>query len=814
METKRILIVDDDPMLAEHLRHKLESLGYACVGITGRGGEAVRLAADLKPDLVLMDIVLEGPVDGIAAAETIRRRFDIPVIYLTAYTAPDFLERAKITEPLGYIIKPVEQRELLAVLSMAFYKRSAESRLKEQARLNAALLSLSEGVLAYDLEGRVFQVNAAAEQLIGRPASELLGKDAVQVLPLRQAVAGRPWTERLLYRLEAEGRLEMEGDLDLVQAEGSSIPVRISGNRIHADDDRIVGTVLLLHDDRARKKMEERLRQAEAVYASTNEGVLVTDASYRIIDSNDAFSRISGYALDEILGQTPALLKSGRHDQAFYKAVRQVLDESGIWSGEMWNRRKDGEIFPQWLTIRAVTDSHGVVAHYVGVYADISQVKQSEERLAFLTQHDALTGLPNRLLFQAHLQHGIQQARQEDRQVAILLLDLDRFKHVNDTLGPTAGDKLLAEVAERLRQTVRSQDILARMGGDEFGLILSSQGGETVDPGLVAQKILAAMSRPVALAGHEITVSVSIGISLYPRDGIDVTALLQYAEMAMYRVKNLGKNGYQFFDHTMTAASAERFTLENQMHQALERGEFELHYQPLTRLSDNQIVGVEALLRWRHPVAGLMPPAKFIPLAEETGLIERLGLWAMHQACRQTQEWASAGLSLKVAVNVSARQFRHGLVENVAEVLQSTGLPGDRLELEITESTLMETAADSVRILDELKSLGVRLAIDDFGTGYSSLGYLKRFPVDKLKIDRSFISDIPRDHQDIAIAKAVIALAESFSLQVTAEGVETEEQWHFLRECNCHEAQGYFISPPLPAGELWEFCRRGNDRAS
>jgi diguanylate cyclase (GGDEF)-like protein/PAS domain S-box-containing protein len=811
---KRILVVEDDPAVAEHLRYQIESLGYVCAGQSPSGEAAIRLAAETRPDLVLMDIVLEGAVDGIAAAETIRRRHDIPVIYLTAYTSPDFLERAKITEPLAYLVKPCESREMRAAFAMALYKKDTEARLREQARLTAALLSLSEGVLAYDLGGGIFQANAAAGRMLGRDAGTLLRQGVQDVLNLREAATRKPMVERLLYRLETEGLLFDHHDLELVRHDGQTLPVRLSGSRIRDDHDRIVGSILLLRDDSHRKRMEENLRQAAAVYASTSEGVLITNASRIIEDCNEACTHITGYTLAELIGRTPAILKSGRQDEDFYRALWQSLSESGVWQGELWNRRKNGEIYPQWMTIRTVRNSHDEITHYVAVYADISRIRQSEEQLAFIAQHDILTGLPNRVVFQAHLEHAILRAQRETCESAVLLLDLDRFKHINDTLGHPVGDRLLVAVAERLKQLMRGPDVLARLGGDEFGVILEELCDDTRDPGVVAQKMLAALTQPFDVAGQQFGVSASIGIGVYPRDGSEVSTLMRNAEMAMYRAKEQGRNGVQFFDPAMTTASVERFTLENQLHQALERREFEVHYQPLLCLSTGRIVSTEALVRWRHPTAGLIPPLKFIPLAEESGLIESLGLWVLKEACRQTQSWQEAGATgLNVAVNLSARQFRPGLVESVAEVLRETGFPAECLELEITESVIMEAAEESVRILDALKTLGVKIAIDDFGTGYSSLSYLKRFPVDKLKIDSSFIADIPRDPHDIALVKAVIGLAGNFALRVTAEGVETLEQQRFLENCGCHTAQGYYISAPLPAGDGGEFIRRWNEQS-
>lgn len=546
-------------------------------------------------------------------------------------------------------------------------------------------------------------------------------------------------------------------------------------------------------------RAEAALRQSSAVFESTRDGVVITTLEPRIVAVNRAYTEISGYSSAEVLGRNPNLLKSGRHDPAVYQAMWASLLKAGYWQGEVWNRRKSGEIYPQWLTVSTVRDETGEASHYVGVMTDLTQLKRSEQQLEHLSHYDPLTDLPNRLLLQSRLEHAVEQARRHRGGVGVLFIDLDRFKNVNESLGHPAGDELLREIAGRLRSGLREEDTLSRLGGDEFLIVIENLASPD-ELASIANKLIALTRQPFTLAGgQEVFVSASIGMSLFPDDGDSATELIQHADAALYKAKERGGNSFCFYSAGLTTAVNDRLQLEMRLRRALERDELRLFYQPLVGIEPGQRVGAEALLRWLPPDEPMVSPDRFIPLAEETGLIVPIGAWVLREACRQARAWLDAGLPFGViAVNLSVRQFhQREIVSQVEAVLRETGLPPACLELEITESALMDEVEHAVTTLDALRALGVSLAVDDFGTGYSSLAYLKRFPLDKLKIDQSFIRGLATDSNDQAIVNATIAMARSLGFRTVAEGVETEDQLAILRGLGCNGYQGYLLSRPL-----------------
>ncbi|MDD2762157.1 MAG: EAL domain-containing protein, partial [Methylomonas sp.] len=568
-----------------------------------------------------------------------------------------------------------------------------------------------------------------------------------------------------------------------------------------------VGTVTDITDI---KHHEEYLRQAAAVFETTREGVIITDADLQIQRVNRAFSEITGYRAVEILGKKPSLLRSGRHSGEYYRNMWADIRKTGHWQGEIWNRRKNGEIYPELLSISTVKNNTGEISNYVGVFADISKLKASEKELEFLAHHDPLTRLPNRILFMSRLQHAIDSAKRKrvcDNCLAILMLDLDRFKDVNDSYGHTAGDDLLQMVAARLTSRLRLTDTICRLGGDEF-VILLEDISHAESAARIAEDIIASLNDAWQLStGHEIRIGVSIGIALFPTHGQAGAELMQHADSALYQAKGEGRNCYKYFSEELTIAARERIKTEFRLRQALDKNELTVFYQPQFRVKDGALVGAEALVRYQASDGETIAPARFISIAEETGMINRIGHWVLEETCRQGKQWLDAGFPpLKLTVNLSTKQFLHGdISETVAATLSRTGFPATSLELELTESALMKREKEAIAILSRLHTQGVSLAIDDFGTGYSSLAYLNAFPLDVLKIDQRFIENIPTQLAEMEITRAIIALAKNLRMQVVAEGVETAEQLAFLQKHQCDLYQGYYASKALPAADFERF---------
>lgn len=564
----------------------------------------------------------------------------------------------------------------------------------------------------------------------------------------------------------------------------------------------------VLFDVTPIKAAEERLRQTAIVFDNTTEGIMITDADDHIVAINRAFTEITGYGEDEVRGRNPRLLSSGRHDEAFYRAIGESLKRSGHWRGEVWNRHKNGQIFPVLQTISAVQDESGRTTGYVSMFSDITHIKQTEARLERLAYHDALTGLPNRLLFDERLEHAMQQAARHGERLAVLYFDLDRFKQLNDTLGHQVGDALLEAIAARVSKRLRKSDTLSRRGGDEFTVLLENLR-QPEQAAKVARDILRQLSKPFLLpTGDTVQTGTSIGISLYPDDGLDAQTLVERADAAMYEAKSGGGGQYRFYTSEITQASRERMELERRLRQAVEAGRLQLVYQPLYDVGSGRLVGTEALLRWSEPDLGEIAAEHFIPLAEEAGLMVRLGEWVLSEACAQAKSWDKAGLPpLRMAVNISPRQLQGPEFGRlVRQVLATTGLPPERLDLELSEASLLALVEPGLAALRGLRSLGVAVTVDDFATGLSALARLQGLPVDRLKIDRSFVHDLPADAADVRIIHIIVATARAMRLQVTAEGVETEAQLRLIRSEQCDLAQGFLLSRPVPPERIPELC--------
>ncbi|MGL4408645.1 MAG: sensor domain-containing protein [Zoogloea sp.] len=690
-------------------------------------------------------------------------------------------------------------------------RRNTEAELQErETRMRTLLAGMGEGVLMRNPQGRVLMHNAAAEEIYGMSAAEMRSWNIFDgdIIYLNEDGAIIPPEQTPSVQALRTGTPQ-RGTIGLIRPDGERRWLWVNAIPLPAPDAHPERTVVTtVADITARRDNEEQLRLALTVFRHSVEAIVVTDANQRILSVNQAFTEVTGYGAHEAIGQTPRLLKSGTHDQAFYDAMWRDIAANGFWQGEVQDRRKNGSLYPSALSISAVRDQSGKVTHYVAVFSDITERKAAETRISYLAQHDPLTGLPNRSLLKDRLDQALASAQRQDNRIALLFLDLDRFKTINDSLGHMVGDRLLQGVALRLTSCVRETDTVSRQGGDEFLIVLTNVS-EPDDAARVAEKILELLSPPFDLEGQRISTSFSIGIALYPEDGDNAESLLRNADTAMYHAKENGRNTYRFFDERMNAHALERLQQENALRQALENQELSLYYQPQVDTHSGRIIGLEALLRWHSTELGEMGSRNFVTLAEECGMIVALGRWVLAQACEQARHWQEQGLlTVPISVNLSVLQFlRDDIVGCLQNLLEHFGLEGRWIDLELTESLLLESGPDIRNTLVALKGLGVGLAIDDFGTGHSNLAILKRYPIDRIKIDRSFICSLDEDPDQAELVHAMIQLGHNLHLQVVAEGVDSPEQLAFLRREGCQGAQGYAFCPPLPAGAMHALLR-------
>jgi diguanylate cyclase (GGDEF)-like protein/PAS domain S-box-containing protein len=687
-------------------------------------------------------------------------------------------------------------------------RRQAEDALRRnEEKLRLALSVTGLGLYESDLRRRIIRLDAAAACTMG------LGEEATE-MGLDEYFARTLSADQLVERLALNeaymqsGRTTHTIDRRWRAPDGSQRWIRSIGGiaATHGDGTHVLG---FLTDVTEEREQEEQRRLTEAIFEFSNEAIMITDPQGKILMANPACERLTAYSADELLGMNVRIFRSAQEAPGVNKERQALLERDGYWRGEAILRRKQGDDCPILANVSLIRDAAGAVSHHVRQGIDISTQKEFERRISHLAYRDTLTGLPNRLLLRDRVEQGLAAAQREDGGLALLFLDLDHFKNINDSLGHGVGDHLLKEIAQRLREAVREMDTVGRLGGDEFLVVLPIADADAAAH--VAQKLLEECARQYRHDSHVLTVTPSIGIAMFPKDGGTFDELLKTADTAMYRAKDEGRNAYRFYTPEMNQAVFQRMILESSLRRAIEAEEFVLYYQPKYRLGSNDLVGAEALIRWHQPELGMIPPAQFIPVAEESGLIEALGSWVLAEACRQMREWIDAGLpKLRVAINVSARQFAaKNVIENVDRLLQQSGLPGGSLEIEITESLLASDTEYTLNVLKAFKARGIWVAIDDFGTGYSSLSYLKRFPIDRLKIDQSFVRDLAEDADDRAIARAIVTLGHSLGIGVIAEGVESGEQLAILHEMGCDEAQGYHLGRPMPAAEFAELLRKG-----
>lgn len=701
----------------------------------------------------------------------------------------------------GYVL----MTSLLAWWMLRRVGRAEKVRWATARELSQVVRHAPAGFARVAPDGRFLWANERLCELMGVPLAQVRSLNVRDVMPARD----QERVTALLARLMAGEIDHYVDERECVRpVDGQTVPVLCTMTQVPEAGDEpahLICVVQDLHEITAARAAlqtsETRQRLAATVVDNTIEGVVVTDADSRILSVNAAVTRLLGYTEEELLGKTPRVFKSGRHDRAFYDALWTTLRQTGHWQGEIWNRRKNGEVFPEHMSLSAVRDPAGEITHYVCMFTDISEEKAHQRQLEFLAHNDALTGLSNRAWFGHQLDLVVQEARESGEYVAVLLLNLDRFKDVNDSYGHTTGDEVLKHIARQVQSSLRPGDVLGRLAGDELAVVarhLRHSDGAAA----VARHLITAVAEPWRSPdGFEVVAGVSVGICMFPEHAATTELLLQGAHAAVYGAKARGRGAWCFFHEAMTQAARERLALESRLRLALAQGHLQMYYQPQVDIRSGRILGAEALVRWNDPEEGLISPARFIPVAETSGVIGPLGEWVLREVCRQGQQWRAAGLpELTLALNVSPRQFHlTDLAGCTSAALTESGFPSELLELEITETALAERTEEARQVLLRLRSLGVRIAVDDFGTGYSSLAQLKRFPIDVLKIDQGFIRDIPRSSDDMAISAAIIALGHSMGLSVLAEGVEDAGQLAFLEERGCDAYQGYLCSRPLPA---------------
>lgn len=682
--------------------------------------------------------------------------------------------------------------------------RSAHIALEESRTRYLSLYEFAPvGYLTLTREGLIVEINLTGATLLGMERNQLINHRFSALVANKD---GDRW--HLFFQHLIQDNFEHDFELELHRGDNSPFDAQLHCKLI-TDDEKLPTIRITLTDISQRKRIDLVLRIVSSAFDSHGP-MVICNADKIILQANKAFIDATGYTLEEIVGQNINLFKSDHHDEAFYVDMWATLNQSGTWQGEAWDRHKSGEVSPKLLTMSVVKDANNVITHYVGSFIDIADQKLAEEKIKHLAFYDSLTQLPNRCLLQERLKYSIEMARRENKPLALLMLDLDRFKAVNDSLGHMAGDELLQQVAARMTARLRNVDMVSRLGGDEF-IVLLDDIAHPDDAARVSEEIISDLSKPFNLTqSDDVRIGVSIGISLYPQHGCTPETLLDHADAALYQAKDQGRGCFAYFSEELTRAAQERIALEVRLRRAIEQEELHMLYQPQIDIISGRIIGAEAFVYWQDPINGLIPPLGFIAIAEESHLIVEIGEWVLRETCTQAKQWLDSGLlPITMAVNVSPHQFRRSDINTlVASVLQKTGLPAGQLELEITESGLMENSDLALDILNNLRHQGIRLAIDDFGIGYSSLARLKYFPVDVLKIDRSFIEKIPFNKDDMEIATTIVAMAHTLGFKVLAEGVETVEQLNFLREKGCDAYQGYIKNRPLSAQAFAELLAK------
>lgn len=807
-QASSILVVEDESIVAMDLSQQLQQMGYQVCAIADNGEDAIARANQHKPDLVLMDIVIKGPMDGVDTAKHISHRFNIPVIFLTAYTDGKTIERAARAAPYGYISKPYHPRDLRAAIEVALYKAKIENNLRESEHwFSTTLRCVGDAVIATDIEGKVKFMNPAAETALGLTMEEALGQDANEVMVLEDGRTGMAVECPAQRALRDNKTVGIEFGTLLIRKNGTKIPIDDSAAPIRADDGHVLGAVVAFRNVTDRLEAEESLRQSEErfrkAFSFAPVGMALVGMDGRFLQVNNAVCSLLGRNETDLL----QIYQSDITDPDDIANERAQLNQiiTGQCTTVEFEKRYQSRTHESiWvlISISLLTQNEQPFCYLYQIH-DLTQRKETEIRLAQLAHFDSLTGLANRAKLWEEVEKQINVSKRREERFAVIFIDLDHFKQVNDSMGHEAGDNLLQIVATSLQSSVRETDCVARLGGDEFVLLLPNLHS-IGDVSVIVHKIWSQFTQPIMLAGQKMMVGLSVGVSIFPDDGLDAKTLLRCADSALYHAKAEGRNNMQFYRPELTAHLEQKLRLERELRNAIEHHEFELYYQPIMTIAGDKLTGAEALIRWHHPTMGLLRPDIFIQLAEETGLILPMGEWVMKEACHQAATWQREGReAVGISINVSARQFKTGdVVQSVNKALQESGLKPWLLTIEITEQLMLQNTEQNLTMIDNLKKLGVQIAIDDFGVGYSSLNYIRRFNPHKLKIDRSFVHDLVDDPEGAAIVRAIIAIAHSLKMDIVAEGVETPAQRDFLQREECHLGQGYLYAMPCSAKDF------------
>ena len=779
--------------------------GRALFFILGLDKENLSGSLDAFEQSIFVVLFLSGLIVVPMGLLFARRSIIHPVTKLTDFA--ESLASGEMPKLNGFSSKDELGRLAGAFNSMAEAIHLREESLRSKQREIEGIIENAPSMISMKSpDGKYLMVNHLFVKLFDLSRDEIVGCTDMDIFPEETALEFR---KNDLQIIESKKASQFEESV----VQGEVLHTYISNKfPLIGNGDEVIAICSIATDITERKNAELKLSLAKNIIDNANEAIVVTNLDANIEEINDAYEKVSGYSREEVIGKNPNLLQSGYHDKQFYDDMWKVVREKGRWEGEMWDRRKDGEIYPKYLSISTVFDDADKPSKYVGIFSDITERKETEKQLRHLAYFDALTGLPNRVMLYDRLHQAILSAKRNDNLFAVMMLDLDRFKYVNDTLGHDAGDELLVAVAEQLKSLVRETDTVARIGGDEFKIILSDIKNAD-EASVVAQKIIDNLKRPIRIKGRPVNIGASIGIAICPADGEEIDQLIKFADLALYKAKGSGRNCYQYFSNDLQVKVFDHIEMESDMQKAIAMGEFVLHYQPKINLSNGALSGMESLIRWQHPEKGLVPPDDFIPFSEETGLIIPLGEWILNTACRQLQVWSEKqDQPLSLAINLSAIQFQQAdLISMMKKIIDDHGIDPGHLELEITESMVMTDVDKAIETMEQLRELGLRLAIDDFGTGYSSLSYLKRFPINTLKIDKSFVQELTVDSEDAAIVRAIISMAEDLGVDVVAEGVETKEQLDFLTRHGCQYVQGYYFSKPLDVVQFGEYINKDSN---